>query len=126
MLPLLSHQEDLLFHSLVSAETESCRYRLQCEFPEKPHQNALLNAWTKLAIRYPALRSSFVAMTVEKPVQVIRRNAQQVLESIDLSGAPELDRAAQLAGVLKSFFSAPISVERPPLTRLALVKYSET
>jgi amino acid adenylation domain-containing protein len=125
VLPLSPAQEGLLYHALLASDGHDA-YLVQCRFrvTGAVGGQALRDAVEALLDRYPNLRACFRHRGLDKPVQVIPRQAVPEWTEADLSALAPGKQAARLAELMTQHRSRPFNVARPPLIRCALVKYS--
>jgi amino acid adenylation domain-containing protein len=82
-------------------------------------------AWREVVRRHPALRTQFVWERREQPLQVVRRDAELPWTSLDWSGLPDAEREERLAAFLRDDHAQGFDLGRPPLTRIALIRWAE-
>jgi thioesterase domain-containing protein/non-ribosomal peptide synthetase component F len=120
--PLAPLQEGLLFHALSAAGSsvgfEQAVFTVEGDLDSR----AFERAWRRLAERNPVLRTFFVADSLEKPLQVVRRKVELPIACEDWRG---LDRQAQedrLADHLAADERRGFDLRSAPLSRVALFR----
>ena len=87
--------------------------------------DAFRRAWAWAAARHPVLRTGFFWEGLEKPLQVVRRQAQVPLEEHDWRGADDEAAGARLQAFLRDDRARGFDLAVPPLVRLALFRVAE-
>ncbi|HVR95885.1 MAG TPA: condensation domain-containing protein, partial [Thermoanaerobaculia bacterium] len=83
------------------------------------------SAWREVVRRHPALRTQFVWEKREQPLQVVRRDAELPWTALDWSGLPEAEREDRLAAFLEDDHAQGFDLGKPPLMRIAMVRWAE-
>jgi amino acid adenylation domain-containing protein len=119
-------QQGMLFHALREHETEGL-YVLQvdCVLRGPIDVESFTRAWQLAIDRHPVLRTSFHWTTVDKPLQVVHRQAALTLMQEDFrdqAGPEQRERLEALAARERRSFD----LEQAPLMRLALIRLAES
>jgi surfactin family lipopeptide synthetase C len=125
ILALTPLQQGMLFHTLYAPE--SSVYNLQIEFALEGclDEAALEQAWRTVVERHTVLRTSFVWKRVEKPYQVVHRQADLNIARHDWSALSAVEQDERRRSCLEEERASLFDLTRPPLMRLALIVLSE-
>ncbi|KMS68099.1 peptide synthetase, partial [Streptomyces leeuwenhoekii] len=82
----------------------------------------LAAAWQHVVDRTPVLRTAVVLHGVPEPLQTVHRTARLPVTEHDWSGLPAPEREAELARLLAADRARGMSLDRPPLLRVALIR----
>ncbi|MFJ9977585.1 amino acid adenylation domain-containing protein [Streptomyces cyaneofuscatus] len=85
---------------------------------------ALRRAMDTVLDRHPHLRAAFLQEGLDRPVQVIPRDAEVPWREIDLRGADPEERRAEEERVLDEERAHRFDLTRPPLLRLTLLRHT--
>ncbi|HEX8999774.1 MAG TPA: condensation domain-containing protein, partial [Blastocatellia bacterium] len=123
--PLSPMQQGILFHSLF--DPAPGRYVEQFRWTLRSLNTEAFNkAWQMILHRYPVLRSAFFWEGLERPVQVVLRQAQLPIEEADLRG---MDQAEQEKRIREHTNLSPqprgFDFRSAPLMRLRLCRTSD-
>ncbi|MEU1799624.1 amino acid adenylation domain-containing protein [Streptomyces sp. NPDC019937] len=119
--PLTPMQSGMLFHALTEphgAYLDHVSFLLE----GAGDADALETAWRRVADATPALRSHLVWEGVERPLQVIRRDARPGISTLDWRGHDEDERARLLTELVARERGAGMDLAAGPLTRLVLAR----
>jgi amino acid adenylation domain-containing protein len=83
---------------------------------------AFQNAWRQTIKRHPVLRTSFYWGKLEKPMQVVYRDADLSIQEHDWSDLSEADRQPRLEEFIKEDRARGFDLAKAPLMRLALIR----
>lgn len=121
--PLAPVQRGMLYHHVredrPGVDVEQILGRLR----EPIDPDRFERAWRLLAERHQALRTSFRWEGRDEPVQVAGPDAEVAFEYRDWSDAPDGEREARLERFLEEDRAAEFDLSRPPLFRIALIRY---
>lgn len=123
--PLSPTQQGMLFHTLLTPQAgEYCQ---QTTFVLQGHLDvpAYQRAWQEVVNRHPILRSLFVWEGQEKPLQVVRRQAQLSWQQADWRTYSAEQQAISLADFLTADQGRGFDLKEAPLLRLALFQLAE-
>ena len=123
--PLAPLQEGILFHSLYTAGADLYFEQLTAELEGPLDVPAFTGSWQQVIERHAALRTAFLVAGVERPLQLVRREAELPWTLEDWRDLP--------AGILEERWEHLLAVDRargfdlarPPLMRLILVRTGE-
>jgi amino acid adenylation domain-containing protein/non-ribosomal peptide synthase protein (TIGR01720 family) len=123
--PLTPVQQGILFHSLYEPGSgiyfEQFAYGLRGALDGE----AFAAAWWSAFERHPALRTSFLWRGLERPLQVVSRRAGDPLERLDWRGLPEGEAERRWENLLATDAARGFELDRPPLSRLVLVRLAD-
>ncbi|HVI46038.1 MAG TPA: non-ribosomal peptide synthase/polyketide synthase [Chitinophaga sp.] len=122
---LSSLQEGMLFHGLYESGTGVYMQQLNCTVDE-PDIPALIASWQHLLQRHSVLRSGFFANAFSVPVQAVFREVTIPVAHEDYRHlAPDAQQETwinyELSELTKGF-----NFKEPPLTRVALLRLTDT
>ncbi|MBD1896805.1 non-ribosomal peptide synthetase [Coleofasciculus sp. FACHB-129] len=114
-------QQGLLFHTLYAPK--SAMYFEQYSWTVQGDFNALAfkQAWQSVIDRHPILRTAFFWEDLEKPYQVVYRQAELIWEEQDWRHSQEL-QAERLEMFLQADRDRDFDLSQAPLMRLALIR----
>lgn len=115
-------QQGLLFHWIADAGEDPYFYQYVYSLNGALHPEAFERAWQMVVKRHAILRTAFVWEGVDKPVQVVRREASLSIERHDWREIPEAEHRRRLQSLLDLDRSAGWNFLMPPLMRLHLVR----
>ena len=113
-------QQAMLFHSLYAPGTGVYLLQQNLRLAGRLDAPAFERAWRLMVERHEVLRTAFFWEDLEKPLQVVHRQADLELRREDWSGLPEEEQRARLASLLEADRRRGFDLSAPPLTRLAL------
>jgi amino acid adenylation domain-containing protein/non-ribosomal peptide synthase protein (TIGR01720 family) len=119
--PLTPMQSGMLFHALTEphgAYLDHVSFLLE----GAGDAAALETAWRRVADATPALRTQLVWEGVERPLQVIRRDARLSVSTLDWRGLGGDERARLLTELVARERGAGMDLATGPLTRLVLAR----
>ena len=116
-------QAGMLFHSVYEAGPRM--YFEQVVIPvEAAIDEALFaQSWAAVSAAHPALRSSIHWEDLDKPVQVVHRDARVAVETWDLRREPASQREALFRRKLAADRDRGFRLDRAPLMRVALARF---
>jgi amino acid adenylation domain-containing protein/non-ribosomal peptide synthase protein (TIGR01720 family) len=123
--PAAPTQQGLLFHSLRAPDSGVYVEQLNLELTGPLDVATLETAWRAVISRHPALRTGFVWRNLERPLQVLYREAELPWEHHDWRGVPADEQRARLAGYLRADRRRGFDLTRAPLMRLALLRLGD-
>ncbi|MEV5884236.1 non-ribosomal peptide synthase/polyketide synthase [Streptomyces sp. NPDC052020] len=82
----------------------------------------LAAAWQHVVDRTPVLRTAVVLHGVPEPLQTVHRAARLPVTEHDWSGLPAREREGELARLLAADRARGMTLDRPPLLRVALIR----
>ena len=122
--PLTPLQRGLLFHTLFAPDSgiyvEQLGYTIEGELDEA----AFRRAWQTVFDRHPVFRTAFVIEDLKEPLQLVRPRIDVPWIDEDWRDVSRADQEARLASLSADHRDRPFALDRPPLTRMALVRLS--
>jgi amino acid adenylation domain-containing protein len=120
--PVSSLQHGILFHHLY--EPASTFYVVSERFRLRGALDARLfeRAWQHVVQRHTILRTAFVALDEELPLQLVLRQARIPLEQLDWRDKTAAERDACFAELLDADRRRCFDLARPPLMRVTLIQ----
>ena len=118
--PLTPTQQGMLFHHLSAPGSGVDIEQIVCSLDEALDRAAFEQAWSRVVIRHPALRTSFRWEGVEDPVQEVRAGAVPALVTEDWRNVGEDEQNARLEAHLAAERERGFDLREAPLLRVAL------
>jgi len=118
-------QQGLLFDGLLAQNRGLYTIQLRYGLRGNLEATTFARAWQQVAARHPALRTSFHWEDLEKPMQVVHREASLPLERRDWRALPEAERQQQLAAFRQADLQKKFDLTQAPLSRQALIRTAE-
>ncbi len=115
-------QQGILFHSVYSPESGVYFGQSAMRLQGPLDRAAFRRAWAGAIARHPALRTSFHWEGVEKPLQVVHRDAEAPWEDEDWRPLPAEEQERRLDAYLRADRERGFDLARPPLLRFALIR----
>ncbi|WP_394748812.1 condensation domain-containing protein [Spongiimicrobium salis] len=122
--PLTAMQQGLLFHHLMSKNDQGFLH-VQCKLEGTLDVNLLKKAWQATIHRHPVLRTSVHWKKMEKPIQVVRPQAEMNWVHHDWSNVSKEEQEQQLTAFKNKAEEKTINFEKGPLAKVSLIKLSE-
>ncbi|MFE0515079.1 amino acid adenylation domain-containing protein, partial [Streptomyces sp. NPDC058964] len=123
VLPLSPLQEGFLFHAVLDeGGTDVYTAQVSFDFEGPLDAAALKAAGERLLARHANLRVGFRHEGLERPVQVVLREARLPWNEADLSGLDDEAREREAARLADDERARRFDLRRPPLLRMALLK----
>ncbi len=119
-------QEGMLFHSLYSPDSSVYNTVLRWGLQGNLDFESLKNAWSFLIQRHPPLRTCFVWEDLERPYQVVRQEVPDSIFEHDWRGRAADQRAQDWEALCQSEHQFRFDLKVAPLSRLSLVRFSDT
>ncbi|HEY4460884.1 MAG TPA: amino acid adenylation domain-containing protein, partial [Pseudonocardiaceae bacterium] len=120
--PLSPLQQGLLFHSIADERggmyVEQVAFRVEGTF----NADAFLRAWQRVIDRHQVLRTSFLWQKLERPVQVVHREARLDAVVHDWRDLQPTEREARLTEFLRTDHARGFDLARAPLLRVTLIR----
>ncbi len=118
-------QQGILFHSLYAPE--SAVYFVQLCYSLKGNLNILAfeQAWQEVVNHHTILRTAFYGENLEKPLQVVHREAKISLIQHDWQNINPNEQPQKLQAFLESDRTANFDLTQPCLMRLHLIRYTD-
>ncbi len=122
----LSHmQEGILFHSLLDKDTGVFIEQLVCSISGDLAMPSFCQAWQQVIKRHDVLRTGFVWEDLEKPVQIVYRQASLLIEILDFGNLNEVDQARELDEYLCRDRKRGFDLSTAPLMRVAVIRLKD-
>ena len=118
-------QKGILFHGLYAPEEGL--YFIQFSYAVRGELNvdAIKYAWEQLLTRHTILRTSFFWEEIDKPLQVVHRQAAIPLEQEDWRDIAPEEQPDQLAAFLIRDRQRGFDFSRPPLMRMTIIRMAD-
>ena len=123
--PLAPLQEGILFHTLYVAGSDLYFEQFVAGIEGALDAPAFAAAWQRVVDRHPALRTAFLWQGIERPLQLVRREAELPWTAEDWRGLPAADLEARWRDLLAADRARGFDLARAPLLRLTLVRTGE-
>ncbi|WP_257168770.1 non-ribosomal peptide synthetase [Bradyrhizobium sp. SRS-191] len=120
--PLSPLQRGLLFHSLYEPDAAVYVISLACRLQGPLDAAAFEHAWRLVVARHQVLRTAFVGHDLDRPQQVVLRQAGLPFVHEDWRHLSPTEQAARFAELQRSERSRSFDFAKPPLMRLSLVR----
>ncbi|MEM7354298.1 MAG: amino acid adenylation domain-containing protein, partial [Acidobacteriota bacterium] len=119
-------QQGMLFHSRYGGDAGVYLTQFHCDLHGDLEAGAFRQAWQTALDRHPVLRSSFHWQTkLDKPLQIVHRQLELPLESLDWRHLGAAEQEAQAADLLANDRERGFDLERAPLLRIVLLRLGE-
>jgi amino acid adenylation domain-containing protein/non-ribosomal peptide synthase protein (TIGR01720 family) len=115
-------QHGMLFHSLTDAGSGVYLVQLLVELGGTPDPDLLRLAWEDVLARHSALRSVFLGLESDEPLQAVCAQVALPWEQHDWRALPSVDRQRRFEELLAADRARVFEFGRPPLLRLYLVQ----
>ncbi len=122
--PLNFMQQALLFHSLQEQDDQGFLL-VRCTLTGTLLPELFQKAWTKVQERHEVLRSSIHWENIEKPVQVVRPQADQAYQYVDWSQESPEAQAQKLEELQKQEREKRFDLNQAPISRIFTIKTQE-
>ena len=115
-------QSGMLFHSVYEAGPRMYFEQVVIPFDASVDFDHFAGAWDAVTAANPALRTSIHWEDLDKPVQVVHRDARMTVETWDLRREPRGQREAALQMKLAEDRDRGFRLDQAPLMRIALAR----
>ncbi|MEP6802068.1 MAG: amino acid adenylation domain-containing protein [Acidobacteriota bacterium] len=115
-------QQGILFHTLYDPVNDVYLEQSVVTLRGKLDVARFAEAWRRVAERHSILRTSFHWEDLEKPVQVVQRDARVSLDVRDWRALPGDERSSRLAAFLEEDRGRSFDLTSAPLWRVALLQ----
>ena len=115
-------QEGILFHILYAPGSGAYVVHIRSRVEGDLNVPAFRRAWQKIMSRHAMLRTAFLWEHVEKPLQVVHRQAPIHWEECDWRSLPEQEQDLRLKDYLQAEHRTGFDPSTAPLFRLALFR----
>ncbi|HEY4595794.1 MAG TPA: amino acid adenylation domain-containing protein, partial [Thermoanaerobaculia bacterium] len=123
--PVSPGQQGMLMVVLLSGETEAYFDRSVVTLAGDLDAGQWRQAWQRVVDRHPALRTFFIWEGRQRPLQVVRRQAELPWEALDWRDLPAADREARLEDLLSRDSDRRFDLRNPPLMRFSLIRWEQ-
>jgi len=120
--PLTPMQEGMLFHSILSPDSEVYKEQFACELNGDVNVNNFKNAWAETVQRHDILRTAFLWEDVEEPLQIVYESVELPFEYDDISELSDDEKELMLSNKRKKNQANSFDFLSPPLMRISLSK----
>ncbi|WP_166360185.1 non-ribosomal peptide synthase/polyketide synthase [Pseudomonas akapageensis] len=124
--PLSPLQQGMLFHALQDSAADAYFYQRGFLIEGTLDQDALVAAWTRVAERYPVLRTAYYWEEAGTPLQVVLRHARIDLQEHDWRGLTLVEQRGRRQALLDSERRAGFDFRRAGEVRLSLLRVATT
>ncbi|MDP3718281.1 MAG: amino acid adenylation domain-containing protein [Acidobacteriota bacterium] len=124
--PLAPMQLGMLFHAQFEQHTGVDVIQLSCRLEGDLRPDLFQGSWQLVLDRHPALRTAFIAIDGDDPLQVVLEGAELPWQVSDWRGVSESQRADRLAELLEADRLRGFAIDQPPLMRCALIRIEAT
>src|ERR1041384_6299502 len=118
-------QQGMLIHSQYTSESVMYFVQWTGEMRGELNVEAFTQAWQMVLDRHPILRTSFHSEDISKPLQVVHKSATLSFKLQDWGDLSPSAQHQRLQIYLKNDRQKRFDVSRPPLMRLALIRFAE-
>ncbi|PYQ23999.1 MAG: hypothetical protein DMF81_06875 [Acidobacteria bacterium] len=118
-------QQGMLFHSLLDPSAGMYVEQMTCDVRGDLPLARWQDAWQRVLARHPVLRSGFMWEGLEKPVQVVSREARLAWHVEDLRGAAPDAQEQRIEDFLREDRRRGFALDAAPLVRCALFRLDE-
>ncbi|WP_419183617.1 non-ribosomal peptide synthase/polyketide synthase [Scytonema hofmannii] len=125
MYPLSPMQEGMLFESLYTPNSGVYFEQIICKFTGNLNVKAFERAWQMVVARHSVFRTAFIWESLNKPIQVVYRQVQVTVNTIDWRKLTKVEQQAQLETFLSSEQQQGLQLSQAPLMRLHLLHLDE-
>ncbi|MGD9898778.1 MAG: amino acid adenylation domain-containing protein, partial [Calditrichaceae bacterium] len=123
--PLSPMQQGMLFHSLMSPETEVYSEQLSCKFTGELDIEMFRRAWQKVSERHEVLRSAYIWKGLDRPLQIVYKKIDISFTMHDWSNTSADQQKSLTQEFLSSELKKITSMAEAPLMRIGLIKLDE-
>ncbi|WP_037842777.1 non-ribosomal peptide synthetase [Streptomyces sp. NRRL F-6628] len=122
--PLTPVQSGMLFHTLSTPRAYTEQMTFELDGVDDPA--LLATAWQRVADHVGVLRASLEWREVERPLMVVRRQAELPVTHLDWRGLPTAEQEEAVRRLLAEDRGRPVDLTVAPLMRLTLVRLTDT
>jgi len=125
--PLSPLQQGLLFHSLYDRDSLSYVNTFCLSLLGTLDADVLENAWQHVIERHAVLRTTFIGLELESPLQVVLKKVSLPLVRHDCSKMTVSERDARIRSIYESERARGFDLaQAPPLMRLCLIRTAQS
>jgi amino acid adenylation domain-containing protein len=118
-------QQGLLFHTVAAPNSGVYVNQLRALLHGPLEVEVFRHAWQEVVRRHAVLRTSFFWEELDKPLQVVHREAELPFQQYDWRGQTDAQKEQRLAMWLQMDRRRGFKLERPPLSRLVFIRVSD-
>lgn len=118
-------QEGMLFHSLYDNKTTTYITQFSIDFPEGLDVAAFEQSWKFVVRNHTILRTAFIHDKVSIPLQCVYKDVTLPFAVLDYSHLSKQEQENQYSALLLEDQHKGFDFDKPPLTRVTLVKMDE-
>ena len=118
-------QEGLLFHRIADADGDPYFFQYAYTLQGEIRLDAFAQAWQQVVDRHGILRTAFVWEGVERPVQIVHRQAAIPIGRHDWRGTSAQEQRRNLESFLREDRAKGFDFFLPPLMRLHMIRVAE-
>ncbi len=119
-------QQGMLFHSLYALQSGIYVEQIMCRLTGLLDVPAFERAWEMVVAQHQILRTSFFWTDLERPMQVVHREAPLPFIQHDWRGIAANEQQARLETLIHADRKQGFEFSEPPLMRLILVRLAES
>jgi len=123
--PLSPLQEGMLFHRMMSPESEAYFTQMDIGLGENLDVKALKQAWQQVVQRHTIFRTSFHSEGLDRSLQVVKKEVALNWREEDLSHLPIKEQQTRIAEFLIADRQEGFDLQADSLLRIALFKESQ-
>ena len=123
--PLSPMQEGMLFHTLLEPDSGNYFEQVMGDLEGELNQDAFFRAWQSVMERHPALRTSFLWLDAETPLQMVHPGLTFPFEKYDWREQSLKEQEVCLETFLEMDRQKGFDFQTPPLMRLTLIHLNE-
>ncbi|HVQ39486.1 MAG TPA: condensation domain-containing protein, partial [Pyrinomonadaceae bacterium] len=123
--PLTPMQQGMLFHALMDKEGDAYLDQMLWQLEGELNLEAFAEAWQEAVQRHAPLRSGFQWEGLEKPLQVVARNAVMSIEEEDWRGSSAAEQQERIKQLCRADRVRGFELTVPPLMRLKVLRTGE-
>ncbi len=123
--PLSPMQQGMLFHTLQNPDEGMYFEQFACTLKGGLEKAVLRQACQRVLDHHPVLRTAFVWKGQTRQLQVVFRQVDLPWTDLDWRDVPAPAQAARLAEFMQADRGRGFELEKPPLTRMALIRLAD-
>ncbi|MFL9458802.1 condensation domain-containing protein [Tolypothrix bouteillei VB521301_2] len=121
--PLSPMQEGMLFESLYAPDTGVYFEQIACTFAGNLNVRAFEQAWQMMVARHSIFRTAFAWESLSTPVQVVYRQLNVKVNTLDWRGLSAAEQQERLETFLNEEQKQGFQLHQAPLMRLHLLQF---
>jgi amino acid adenylation domain-containing protein len=120
--PLSPLQQGMLFHALLTPESEAYFEQLRCTLEGNLDLTAFERSWQQVVERHAIFRTAFWSERKDKPLQVVQQSVSLPVEYHDWRDFPADEQRTRFDAWLREDRKRTFKLTETPLMRLALIR----